>query len=51
MTTAKKFSPRFHAKAAELIMEADRKIKTSMDDPERILEILVAELAAEARND
>mgnify|MGYP003291222840 CR=1 FL=1 len=49
--TAKQFSPRFYAKAAELIMEADRKIKTSMDEPERILEMLVAELAAEARND
>ena len=33
------------------IMEADRKMKTSMDEPERILEMLVAELAAEARND
>ena len=50
-TTARKFSPRFFAKASELIMEADRKMKTSMDEPERILEVLVAELAAEARND
>lgn len=51
MTTAKRFSPRFYARAAQLIMEADRSIKTSMDEPERILEMLVAELAAEARND
>lgn len=51
ITTARKFSPQFFAKAAELIMEADRKMKTSMDEPERILEVLVAELAAEARND
>lgn len=51
MSTAKQFSPRYFAKASELIMEADRKIKTSRDDPERILEMLLAELAAEARND
>ena len=51
ITTAKQFSPRFYAKAAEMIMEADRKMKTSGDDSQRILEVLVAELAAEARND
>lgn len=51
MTTAKRFSPKFYARAMELIMEADRKMKTSIDEPERILEMLVAELAAEARND
>lgn len=51
MSTAKRFSPRFYKCALELIMEADRKIKTSMDDGQRVLEILVAELAAEARND
>ena len=51
MSTAKQFPPRFFARASELILEADRKMKTSMDDPERILEVLVAELAAEARHD
>ena len=51
ISTAKQFSPRFYARAAELVMEADRKMKTSMDDQERILEMLVTELAAEARND
>lgn len=51
ISTAKQFSPRFYARAAELILEADRKMKTSMDDQERILEMLVTELAAEARND
>lgn len=51
ISTAKQFSPRFYARAAELIMEADRKMKTSMDDQERILEMLVTTLAAEARND
>ena len=51
LSTAKRFSPGFYAKAMELIMEADRKIKTSVDDGERILEMLVGELAAEARND
>lgn len=51
ISTAKQFSPRFYKRASELILEADRKMKTSMDDPERILEMLVTELAAEARND
>ena len=51
ISTAKKFSPRFYARASELILEADRKMKTSMGDPERVLEMLVTELAAEARND
>lgn len=51
ISTAKKFSPRFYARASELILETDRKMKTSADEPERLLEILVTELAAEARND
>ena len=49
--TAKRFSARFYQKAAELILDTERKIKTSQDDPDRLLEILVAELATEARND
>lgn len=48
--SCKRFSPRFYKISAELVMEADRKIKTSYDDPGRILEMLLLELAQEARN-
>ena len=50
MRSAKRFSARFCAVAAELAMETDMKLKTSYDDPERLLEILVLQLAQEARN-
>lgn len=50
MSAAGKFSGRFYAAAAELIMETDRKMKTSFDDSERLLELLVLGLAREARN-
>ncbi len=47
---AKQFSARFCAKAAELILQTDRKLKTSYDEPERLLEVLILQLAQEARN-
>ena len=50
MSAAGKFSVSFFAKAAELILETDHSIKTSLDDPERLLEILILQLAQEARN-
>ena len=50
MNAARGFSADFFAKAAELVMETDNKIKTSYDDPERLLELLVLQLAQEARN-
>lgn len=50
MGAAKHFSAAFCAKSAELILETDKKLKTSYDDPERLLEVLVLELAQEARN-
>ena len=50
MDLAKRFSHRFYARAAELILETDRQMKTSFDEPERLLEVLVMELAVEARN-
>ena len=50
MGTAKSFSAKFCRKAAELILETDYKMKTSFDDQERLLELLVLELAQEARN-
>ena len=50
MGAARSFSAVFCQKAAELIMETDNKIKTSYDDPERLLELLLLQLAQEARN-
>lgn len=50
MGAARNFSPDFCAKAAELILETDREMKTSYDDPERLLELLILRLAQEARN-
>ena len=42
---------KFCAKAAELILETDRQMKTSYDEPERLLEVLIMRLAQEARHD
>lgn len=50
MEAARRFSGTFCAKAAELVLEADYAIKTSFDNSERILELLVLDLAREARN-
>ena len=50
MASTKRFSAAFCAKAAELILETDHDIKTSRDDPERLLEVLLLQLAKEARN-
>ena len=38
-------------KAAELVLETDYRMKTSFDDPERLLEMLILQLAQEARRD
>ncbi len=50
MEAARRFRPEFCAKAASLILETDYKMKTSFDDPERLLELLILELAMEGRN-
>lgn len=50
VASAGRFPATFYARAAELIMETDRSIKTSQDDPERLLELLVLGLAQEAKN-
>ena len=50
MSAAGRFSGKFLAKSAQLILETDRQLKTSFDDPERILEMLILQLATEARN-
>jgi len=51
MDAARRFHPDFCRKAAELIMETDYKMKTSFDDNERLLELLILQLAQEARRD
>lgn len=50
MDAARRFSAPFCARAAELVLETDRQMKTSFDEPERLLEVLVMRLAQEARN-
>ncbi len=50
MGAARHFSARFCRRAAELILETDYKMKTSFDEQERLLELLILELAQEARN-
>jgi len=49
MDAARRFRPEFCAKASELILETDYRIKTSFDDPDRLLELLILQLAQEAR--
>ena len=49
MEAARRFQADFCRKAAQLVLETDVKIKTSFDDPERLLELLILELAQEAR--
>ena len=48
METARRFKPEFCAKAAALILETDYKMKTSFDDNERLLELLILQLSQEA---
>ena len=50
MSAARQFSPAFFMTAMELVMETDRKMKTSYDDPHRLLEMLILQLAQEANN-
>ena len=51
LRSAKRFPASFCANAARLVVETDMKMKTSYDDPERLLELLLLQLAQEARND
>jgi DNA polymerase III delta subunit len=50
MSSAGKFSCKFYATAAELVLETDRQMKTSFDDKQRLLELLLMRLSQEARN-
>lgn len=51
MESARHFTPEFCCKASELILETDHHMKTSFDEPERLLELLILQLAQEARRD
>ena len=51
MTQARRFSQRFCEQAVLLCRDTDRKLKTSYDDPEALVEHLILQLAREARND
>ena len=50
MDAARRFRPEFCRKAAQLVLETDYQMKTSFDDSERLLELLILQLAQEARN-
>ena len=50
MEAARRFRPEFCRRAAELVLETDYKMKTSFDEQERLLELLILQLAQEARN-
>lgn len=50
MTTAGKCSAKYCGAAVQLVLETDHAMKTSYDDPQRLLEILVLRLAQEAKN-
>lgn len=50
MEAARRFRPEFCRKAAELVLETDYQMKTSFDDNERLLEMLLLQLAREAQN-
>ena len=50
MDSARRYRPEFCARAAELIAETDYKMKTSFDEKERLLEMLILQLAQEARH-
>jgi DNA polymerase-3 subunit delta len=50
MEAARRTRPELCAAAARLVLETDRRLKTSYDDPQRLLEMLVLTLAQEAKN-
>ena len=49
MTAARRASENFCRRAVELCLQTDVRMKTSFDDPERFLELLIVERAQEAR--
>lgn len=51
MSAASRFSAAYYEKAARLVLECDVSMKTSRDDPDRLLEVLILQLSQEAKND
>ncbi len=49
MEAARRLSPVFCGRAVLLCLETDRRLKTSYDDPQRLMELLLIRLAGEAR--
>ena len=50
MEAARRFRPEFCRYAANLVLETDYQMKTSFDDQERLLELLILRLSQEAGN-
>ncbi len=50
MNAAGRFSAKFYKRAAELVLETDYGMKTSLDEPQRLLETLILQLAREAND-
>ena len=50
MEAARRMDKAFCGRASELVLETDYKMKTSYDDSQRLLELLVLRLATEARH-
>ena len=51
MSLVNRFSAEFCRQAAELVLEADSQMKTSYDDPQRLLELMILRMAQEQRHD
>ena len=49
MEACRRFKPSFFKTASELILETDYRMKTSFDEPERLLELLILRLSQEAK--
>ena len=50
MEAARRMDKAFCGRAAELVLETDYRIKTSYDEPQRLLELLLLQLATEAQH-
>ncbi len=51
MEAARRYPVDFYKKASALVLETDYRMKTSFDEQERLLELLILQLAQEARRD
>ncbi len=51
MASARRFPASFCETAAKLVLETDYRMKTSFDDPQRLLELLILQLAQEVGHD